>query len=765
MTMLAPLRAALACTLLLCFFTLQSWAAIAEAEQASKELTKATGYIGSQQCASCHLQAFKDWQGSHHQLAMQHANNETVLADFANRQFTYNGITSSFYKKGDAFWVKTDGADGSLQDYKIAYTFGVSPLQQYLIAFEDGRLQALSIAWDSRSVTQGGQRWFHLYPEDKVSHSDALHWTRQSQNWNSQCAECHSTNLQKNYQPGSNRYQSTWSEISVGCESCHGPGAAHVVWSGKKKADKDGSKGLQRDAGKARQWLRQDGAATAVINSLHDIDIDIDIDGDRQINNCGRCHARRSPIHEDKTSVFSDQLLDTHLLSLIEPPLYYVDGQIKEEVFVHGSFIQSKMQQRGVVCSNCHNPHSLALKQQGNALCAQCHNPSKFDRPEHHNHLAESSGAQCVNCHMPATNYMVVDPRRDHSLRVPRPDISQQLGVPNACNQCHDDQTVAWAAAAFSQGYPHRVKQSHPAFSLFAREQANRLAVPQLAALAGDSAQAAIIRASALQRLRAYPEPYAINTAVSLLQAPQPLIRVAALRVLAAMPLEQRMAHVWPLLADPVKAVRLEATRLLAAAIVPAALPAALSEQHKQQLQLAIDETMASANSLADTPTGQMQLGAMYELMQQTDKAKNAYQHARLLEPSYIPALLNLADLHRSQGEDELALPLLLQSLNLAPENAEVHFSLGLLYIRLKQLKLALSHLQQAAELSTNNAHYHYVYGVALFESGKQEQAIDVLKRALKQHPYQPDIVSALVAYLQRMGREAEASAYAAQLP
>ncbi|WP_019531349.1 tetratricopeptide repeat protein [Dasania marina] len=757
MTMLAPLRAALACTLILCFFTLHSWATIAE--EPVKERIKDAGYIGSQQCASCHLQAFKDWQGSHHQLAMQHANNDTVLADFADRQFTYNGITSSFYKKGDEFWVKTDSADGSLQDYKIAYTFGVSPLQQYLIAFEDGRLQALSIAWDSRSVAQGGQRWFHLYPEDKMTHSDALHWTRQSQNWNSQCADCHSTNLQKNYQPGSNRYQSTWSEISVGCESCHGPGAAHVVWSDNKEANKDGNKGLQRDAGKARQWLRQDGAATAVINSRHDID------GDRQINNCGRCHARRSPIHDDKASVFSDQLLDTHMLSLIEPPLYYVDGQIKEEVFVHGSFIQSKMQQRGVVCSNCHNPHSLALKQQGNALCAQCHNPNQFDRSEHHHHAAKSTGAQCVNCHMPATSYMVVDPRRDHSLRVPRPDISQQLGVPNACNQCHDDQTVAWAAAAFSQWYPHRVKQPHPAFSLFAGEQANRLAVPQLAALARDSAQAAIIRASALQRLSAYPEPYAINTAVSLLQAPQPLIRVAALRVLTAMPLEQRMANVWPLLADPVKAVRLEATRLLAAAIVPAALPAALSEQQKKQLQLAIDEAMASANSLADTPTGQMQLGVMYEYMQQTDKAKNAYQHARLLEPNFIPALLNLADLHRSQGQDGLALPLLLQSLNSSPESPEVHFSLGLLYIRLKQLKLALSHLQQAAEIATNSAHYSYVHGVALFENGEPEQAIDVLKRALKQHPRQPDIVSALVAYLQRMGRAEEASAYAAQLP
>ncbi|MCR8924279.1 tetratricopeptide repeat protein [Dasania sp. GY-MA-18] len=725
---------------------------------------EAGDYVGSQQCAACHQQAFADWQGSHHQQAMQHASKLTVLGDFNNSEFSYNGIRSTFYKKGESFWVKTDGADGSLQDFKIAYTFGVHPLQQYLIAFDDGRLQALSIAWDSRSVEQGGQRWFHLYPNEQVSHQDALHWTRQSQNWNSQCAECHSTNLQKNYQPASNSYQTTWSEISVGCESCHGPGAAHIQWS-KQQSAAVKSKGLTAHLDQAAQWQRHPKAATAHISRMQGEAGD-SAANNSQIDHCGRCHSRRSSLHSDnKSASFSEQLLDSHMLSLIESSLYYADGQIKEEVFVHGSFLQSKMHQRGVVCSNCHNPHSLQLKQQGNALCAQCHNPASFDSPEHHHHVADSSGGQCVNCHMPETTYMVVDPRRDHSLRVPRPDISLQLALPNACNQCHQDKSVAWAAAAFKQWYPDRIKQSHFAYAFNAADQLQPLAVPKLAALAADSSQAVIIRASALQRLSAYQDQYSINTALTLLAAPQPLIRVAALQVLAAMPLEQRIGPVWPLLSDPIKAVRLEATRLLAAATVPTALSTALTEPQRQQLQQAVADYLAMANSHADSPNGQLQLAAIYEQLDQAAKAKQAYQHALLLEPDFIPALINFADWYRAQGQDELALPLLLKSLNLSPTNADVHFSLGLLYIRLNQRQQALNHVQQAAELAPRVAHYSYVYGVVLFDMGQSELAIAVLKKALLQHPGHPDILTALVSYLQRLGRAAEATAYAAQLP
>ena len=158
-------------------------------------------FVGRKTCAQCHQKQDKLWLGSHHDLAMQVADQKSVLGDFNDVRFTYAGVESTFYKRNGKFMVRTDGPGGKLHDYSIKYTFGVYPLQQYLVEFPGGRLQALSIAWDSRPKSVGGQRWFHLYPDEKIAHDDVLHWTGLNQNWNHMCAGCHSTNLKKNYQP------------------------------------------------------------------------------------------------------------------------------------------------------------------------------------------------------------------------------------------------------------------------------------------------------------------------------------------------------------------------------------------------------------------------------------------------------------------------------------------------------------------------------------------------------------------------------------
>jgi hypothetical protein len=177
-----------------------------------QELVKSStsvSYVGASVCKQCHQSEFQAWQGSHHQLSMQEANEQIVLGDFNNAKFNYNGIKSTFFKRDGKFMVRTDGADGQLTDYPISYTFGVTPLQQYLIEFPNGRYQALSIAWDSRPKSEGGQHWFHLYPNEKVDHNDQLHWTKRYQNWNIECAECHSTNLKKGYDVVTDSYKTT----------------------------------------------------------------------------------------------------------------------------------------------------------------------------------------------------------------------------------------------------------------------------------------------------------------------------------------------------------------------------------------------------------------------------------------------------------------------------------------------------------------------------------------------------------------------------
>ncbi len=366
--------------------------------------------------------------------------------------------------------------------------------------FPGGRYQALSVAWDTRPKAAGGQRWFHLYPGEKVDHRDVLHWTGVAQNWNFMCADCHSTNLQKRYDAASDTFDTTWSEINVSCEACHGPGSRHVEWARRAKAaggSGDALKGLvfsMKDTS-GGHWALPAGAAiarrTAPLSSR------------LEVETCGRCHARAARLWP--TYEHGRPLADTHRVALLEEGLYEADGQIRDEVYEYGSFLQSKMYQAGVTCSNCHDPHSSALRLPGNALCGQCHVPTRYDQPTHHFHQAGTAGAQCVSCHMPQRRYMVVDDRRDHSFRIPRPDESVRLGTPNTCTACHSRRSGAWAAAAVQKWYGPAAA-ARPSFA--AAFHAGRTRQPEgaslLSSLVADRAQPPIVRATALSLLSRY---------------------------------------------------------------------------------------------------------------------------------------------------------------------------------------------------------------------------------------------------------------------
>jgi hypothetical protein len=402
----------------------------------------AAHYVGSSACVSCHADQAERWRRSQHHDAMAEATDANVLGTFDGSTFTYAGVTSTFSKRDGRFLVNTDGPDGPLTVYDIKYTVGVYPLQQYLIAFPDGRIQALSIAWDSRAKTDGGQRWFHLYPAEHVTHDDELHWTRPSQNWNSMCAGCHSTGIRKNYDPSADRFNTSWAEIDVSCEACHGPGSRHLRWA-RERTSVGGSE--PRDFG-----------LTVALDERRDVTWAVDAksgnaarsrprETEREIAVCAQCHSRRAQIADGYQA--GAALLDHNFPALLASPLYHADGQQHGEVYNGGSFLESRMYSKGVTCSDCHEPHDGTLRLPGNALCSSCHLATKYDAAEHHHHSPAGAGAACVSCHMPAATYMVVDSRRDHSLRIPRPDLSVTLGTPNACNGCHSNRDARWAAA------------------------------------------------------------------------------------------------------------------------------------------------------------------------------------------------------------------------------------------------------------------------------------------------------------------------------
>ncbi|UCE85699.1 MAG: tetratricopeptide repeat protein [Deltaproteobacteria bacterium] len=749
-------RASVACAMLLGIAG--SAACQPDAERAPTDRPAAASgaptYVGSQACASCHPKPLEDWRGSHHDLAMQPADASTVLGDFDGAAYTYGGVTSTFHRRDGRFVIRTDGPDGALRDYEVAYAFGVDPLQQYLIRFPGGRLQASGIAWDTRPAAEGGQRWFHLYPDEVIAHDDALHWTGPNQNWNFMCSECHSTHVRKNYRFEEDRFETSWAEIDVACEACHGPGSAHVTWAeavarGERVAGSGGD-GLVVAFGDDASWLFEPGATTARRSQPPRSRAEIEM--------CARCHSRRALVSE--AYVHGGPLMDTHVPALLDEGLYHADGQILDEVYVYGSFLQSRMYARGVSCSDCHEPHGLALRAEGNALCATCHRAEHYDRRAHHFHEPGSAAARCVACHMPARTYMVVDPRRDHGFRVPRPDLTRALGTPNACGDCHADRGVAWAEDQLDAWYGEaRERRPHFAAALHAARRGQPQAGRALVELVDDPEQPAIARATALRLLRDLPSAEAQASVERALRDADPLVRAAALEALESRAPSARLRLAEPRLRDPVRVVRLRAASALAS--VPADR---FDAAGRAALERALDEYRDAQWLNADRPDAHLNLGLLHAQRGEFESARAAYESALRLDPEFVPASVNLADLYRMQARDADGARVLLRALEVAPESAELHHALGLLRVRQGRLPDALDALARAAALAPDRTRYAYVYGVALHSSDQGERALSVLAQAHARRPGDRDLLVGLATISRERGDLVAALGYARKL-
>ena len=714
-------------------------------------------FVGKQACASCHPTETRLWEGSHHDLAMQVADKSSVLGDFDDATFTYDGLTSTFFRKDGKYFVRTDGPDGELEEYEIAYTFGAVPLQQYLIEFPDGRYQALSVCWDTRPVDEGGQRWFHLYPDDAIDSTDELHWTRPNQNWNFMCAECHSTNLKKRFLANEGRFDTTFSEIDVSCEACHGPGSLHVEWADaialrQEPPYDNGHMGLVvrlEDPGRGT-WIvsPETGSGTRMAPPVETWEMET----------CARCHSRRGLIWEDYE--FNRPLLDTHRLALLEEGLYHADGQIEEEVYVHGSYLQSKMFRKGVTCSDCHDPHSLEMYFPDDSVCIRCHSRTKFATKEHHFHEPDTKGAFCVDCHMPPKNYMVVDPRHDHSLRIPRPDLSLKLGTPNACNDCHADKTVEWSMEWIVKWYgAERRQEPHYGEALHAGREGLLGAEQALVGLIEDEEAPAIARATALTLLPRYLTAGSLPVIERALGSSDPMIRMAAVRATEALDDSSRLSLAYPLLHDPVRSVRFEAAARLAS--VPREL---FSSPQQTALQNTLAEYRESLRFNADRAEAQLGLAWLHSMSGDLEQAEEAYSRALELDPLFPTTYINLADLYRMQGRDAEGERVLRQAVALYPDSGDIRHALGLSLVRLQRPVEALEELRLAAEMMPESARYAYVYGVALLDSGEPERGLELLESAHLRHPTDREILMGLISIHRADGHSDSALEYARKL-
>jgi len=714
--------------------------------EARSEAPHARGpeHVGTAACAACHPDEAARWRGSHHDLAMQEATPGTVRGDFGGVTARGGGRSVRFLRRGDDFFVEARDADGVRRELEVAYTFGVEPIQQLLVPFPDGRLQALDFAWDTRPESAGGGRWLHLYPGETTGPGDVLHWTGPAARWNAMCAECHSTAVSSGYDPDSDRWSAAWAEIDVGCEACHGPGAQHVRWA--EEGGRASDAGLVVDLPERARWSFVAGEPIAR-RERGGLDR-------RELETCSGCHARRSLLVDAPAP--EDAFLDAHRPALLEEGLYHADGQILDEVFVWGSFVQSRMHAAGVTCSDCHDPHALAVESP-DATCAGCHRPEVFATAGHHHHREDGEGASCVACHMPARTYMVVDDRRDHGFRVPRPDLAGSLGVPEPCTGCHARRDAAWAAEAAERWWgTERRERPHWAEAIHAGRSRSAGAAERLAAVLADGDAPDIVRATAVSLLAGLPGRRAEAAVREAAGDTAGLVRMAAAESATRLPAPARVAALAPRLRDPLRAVRAAAGRALAG-VPPAALPASA----RAARDAALEEWRRAQLAQGGRAGARVNLGVLHAERGEPRLADRQYAIALRLNPSFVPAWVNRADLARAAGDEGRVAEILRAGLAREPRAAELHHALGLHLVRTGRLEEALASLARASERAPERARFAYVYGVALHSAGRDGRALEVLEEASRRHAGDAEIRLALATLHRDAGRPAAALRWA----
>ncbi len=632
---------------------------------------------------------------------MEVPSTKSMLGDFSGATAQHFGKEARFFRRDGDWFVRTEDQAGNPKDFRVAYSFGFYPLQQYLVQFSKGRFQVLPWCWDSRPKSMGGQRWFHIYPKQEIPAGDELHWTGINQNWNFMCAECHSTALRKNFDENTDSYDTSFAEIDVSCESCHGPGSTHAT---------EANAGEKLSPYKATQ------------------------------ESCMRCHTRRTVIREEPEH--GQAFGDTHELALLTDPLYFADGQIRDEVYVFGSFLQTPMHAQGVKCKDCHDPHSLKLHRSGNNLCTTCHVKEIYDDVAHHFHEAGQRGSQCVDCHMRTRTYMVVDVRRDHSFRVPRPDLTVSIGTPNACDDCHEDKGARWAAAEIRKRFPKgRWTSPHFGEAFAAARRGDADAGNKLASVINNDAQAPIVRATAIRELEPFLEQEHIPLVQKATTDKDPLVRAAALVTLRELPERIRLPLAVPALWDKVRSVRIQAALSLVD-LGSSRLPKKAYDRYRR----AQDEVLESFRINADRPRTQVARGLYYVRQGRFSEAEAAYRKAIEQDPRLVIAYVNLADLYRDRGREDELRKLLDEALQANPGHATLIYVKALALARAKKYDEALILFQEAESKDPASAVHSHAYATALFSLGKKKEAVAVLGKALARHPKHRQLLQDLIS-------------------
>jgi tetratricopeptide (TPR) repeat protein len=540
------------------------------------------------------------------------------------------------------------------------------------------------------------------------------------------CADCHSTAVQKRYDVEADVFRTTWSEIAVGCEACHGPGSLHVKWADQPAMARPAVENL---------------ALTTKTSNLSNVQL---------VTLCMPCHARRAQFADQGKP--GGEPLDRYLPTLLDPGVFHADGQILDEDFEYHSFVQSKMYAGGVKCSDCHDVHRARRYKEGNDLCTRCHRADTYDVETHHFHKKlfkgkPSDGALCTSCHMPGQNFMVVHFRRDHSMRVPRPDLTVSLGTPNACTSagCHADKPLSWSVAAFEKWYG-KARKPHWGTAIAAGRTFAPEAKAGLVALAEDRLRPAIARATALDLLGGYVGADVEAVFERALTDPDALIRRTAVARLPVRDPDRVVRLLAPRLPDPVAAVRMAAAARLAE--VPAAK---LTDVQRTVESKVLEEYVAAQRYMSDMPSGPYNLANLALAQGNRAEAERQYRRSLRIDDRNVPAMANLALLLATTNRPDEAESLLRSARTSGVGAATISFNLGLLLAERGKTVEAEEALRAALKADPNLAPAAYNLGALVGEKNPKEAAA-LCRRAAVLEPGEPRFAFSQAFFESRAG-------------
>lgn len=638
--------------------------------------------FASTDCRSCHEDIYKSWSDSHHALAHRPVNAAAESAGFSPpKTFALHGVDYELaWKDGRPSFTENRANKPIPDQYTAEFVLGHTPLWQYVIPAGGGRYQAADLTYDPAK-----KEWFNVFGDERRQPGEWGHWRGRGMNWNSMCAHCHLTDYNKNYNAVTDTYATTWREHGVGCAQCHNMPADHATTAKKKSAG--GSTGLTALQIKQAQ------------------------------ETCAPCHARNELLTGGVTP--GVPYSDHYRLTLpVEASVFYPDGQMRDEDFNYTSLLTSRMGGKaGVTCLDCHDAHSgkTKLPVENNALCLQCHGPAPranapiIDPVAHSHHGADSVGNRCVSCHMPTTPYMQRDPRHDHGFTKPDPLLTKELGIPNACNRCHTDQSTDWAITHTDKWYGAKMDSRQ-------RERARGVAAAQAGApQAADKLLQLIAnedipawRATLVQLTRPYApgDPRILAVAREATKHEDPMVRSAGAQVLAGIPSEA--ANLRPLLNDATRLVRLDA-----------AWPLSPELQENSPIRKELEAYLAAS---ADQPAGRMRIG------------QDFFNRGRTVEAE--------AQLRKAIEWD--------------PNSGGIHEALGLVLNELRRPHEAAASLWRAAQLNPHDANAPFNAALGFAGAGKLPDAELALREAIRRNAQHDRAWYNLGLLLNQTGRAAD---------